>query len=81
MAGGIARDYLYQRARWGVLEREISRIVLRCEALGAYPCFRRALAARSLLSYTAGGGGRHPQLSSLGLRARREPFVVHLHSV
>ena len=31
-------------------------------------CFRRALAARSLLSHTAGGGGRHPQLSSLGLR-------------
>ena len=24
------------------------------------PCFRSALAARSLLSYTAGGGGRHP---------------------
>jgi hypothetical protein len=32
------------------------------------PCFRRALAARSLLSHTAGGGGPHPQLSSLGLR-------------
>jgi hypothetical protein len=32
------------------------------------PCFRRALAVRSLLSYTAGGGGRHPLVSSLGLR-------------
>jgi len=31
--------------------------VRRCEALGACPCFRRALAARSLLSYTAGGAG------------------------
>ena len=33
-----------------------------CEALGAYPCFRRALAARSLLSYTAGGAGGTPSI-------------------
>jgi hypothetical protein len=34
------------------------------------PCFRRALAARFLLSYTAGGGGRQSPIILAGRTAR-----------
>ena len=63
----IARDYLYQRARWGVLEREISRIVRWCEALGAYPLFPTR-PRRPFPSFSHRRRGRAAsQLSSLGL--------------
>ena len=53
----LANFWLEKQVALDVIIYISAPAVRRCEALGACPCFRRALAARSLLSYTAGGAG------------------------